>query len=78
MTLSAPAIPVMVSQVQGAGAAFSAALIHAHHDLYASRSLDRQLRFACAGSTGSSEGDTREPHGIQQRKQPLVHVDGLG
>jgi sugar/nucleoside kinase (ribokinase family) len=49
--ISAPANSVTVRQVQGAGAAFSAALIHADHSPLKDRSAEEQLRFACtAGS----------------------------
>ena len=49
-TLSAPAKPVAVRQVQGAGAAFSAALIHTQSDPHGSSS-EQRLRFACAAGS---------------------------
>jgi len=46
--VTAPAVSVDVQQVQGAGAAFSAALIHSRDN---GESLPEQLRFACAAGS---------------------------
>jgi sugar/nucleoside kinase (ribokinase family) len=64
--ITAPAVPVDIHRVQGAGSAFSAALIHAR---LAGQDLDEALRFACrAGSHWCG----RDPHG------PLPTLDDLG
>jgi sugar/nucleoside kinase (ribokinase family) len=47
-TVTVPAIPVDVRQVQGAGSAFSAALIHAR---LGGADLDQTLQFACAAGS---------------------------
>jgi sugar/nucleoside kinase (ribokinase family) len=62
VTVTAPAVPVKVRQIQGAGAAFSAALIHAR---LLGQTLPECLRFACAaGSAWCSRASADHPPGI--------------
>jgi sugar/nucleoside kinase (ribokinase family) len=60
-----PAQAVRMRQVQGAGAAFSAALIHARHS---GAGLDQALRFAC---TAGSLWCSRTPEGALPRADEI-------